>query len=458
MRSRIRPPFSPWIVGALAIVAVLQFAFTVVVDPHVRCDAPPDVDAALETSGMAPKERCLSDASAYHLRARELAESGSYERPFDRAILGVDRPTAEYPPLFPFSVSLLDRVGVDSVDAQQAVVGTFMATLTALGAALLARRLGLGDPWGAAAALVAGAHPLLLQANALLMTEGMFAAVVGFMLLAAFGAVRDPNVRNAAVLGALLGVAALIRGEGLIWTPIVALVIVAATRPRALRCAVVVIATATIVVVPWTARNAATFDEFVPVSNNLGTVLDGANCELTYAGPTIGAWRSTFTPGSDDRDRPCFEGFRIEDPTFSESEAAARARRDGIRYALDHPERWPAVVTARLGRTFGVFRPGQQVDLEVLEGRNRAWQWGGTVAGWFAFPLAMVGLVVTFRRDRLTGWVMTIPWIGVILTTVVTYGNQRFRIGLDPTLVVLAIVALGEAQRRRGRPVTSPTP
>ncbi len=449
---------SPSIVVALIVVAATQMAFTIVVDPHVQCVPTAEVDAALAGEDLAPHERCLSDATAYHLLARELAASNSYERPFDRAILAEHRATAEYPPLFALSLSVLDRVGIDSVNAQQAVFGTAIATLTALGAALLARRLGLRDSWVAIVALLVGLHPLLLQANALLMTEGMFAALVGFVLLAALRFVHAPSTRGAATLGALLGLAALTRGEGLIWTPIVAVVLVVATRPRAIRQASVVVVAAAAVVLPWTARNAVAFHELVPVSNNLGTVLDGANCDLTYRGPTIGAWRSTFSPGSNDRDRPCFEGFRIEDPEFSEAEAAARARRDGLRYALDHPGRWPVVVGARLGRTFGVFNPGQQVDLEVLEGRDHEWQWAGTVVGWVLLPGAIGGLILIARRDRATGWIMVIPWAGVALTTIVTYGNQRFRVGLDPTTVVLAVAALHEARRGLRRPVASSAP
>ena len=52
-----------------------------------------------------------------------------------------------------------------------------------------------------------------------------------------------------------------------------------------------------VVVVPWTIRNQQTFHQFVPVSNNLGTALAGANCRLTYSGTSLGSWRSTFGTG-----------------------------------------------------------------------------------------------------------------------------------------------------------------
>ena len=410
---------------------------------------PAEVDAALGARGVAAQERCLSDATAYHLLADELAASGRYLRPFDHTIFDLERPTAEYPPLFPFALSILDRIGIDSVAHQQLAFGALMAMATAAAAALLARRLGLADVGGALVALAVGCQPLLLQANALLMTEGMFAAVVGLVLVAASRLRDEPTGRRAVGVGVLLGLAALTRGEGLIWLPIVAAAIAAPLRRPNLRFALVVVLAAGAVIAPWTVRNQARFDELVPVSNNLGTVLDGANCELTYSGPTIGAWRSTFVPGSTDRDRPCFAGFAIEDPAFSEAAAATQARREGLDYAFDHPGRWPLVAVARLGRSFGVWNPSQQVDLEALEGRSRTWQWAGTVAWWVTAPLAGIGLWQCIRRRDRSAAIVLIPIIGVAITTLVTYGNQRFRAGLEPTAIVLAAVAITSIVRAR---------
>ena len=436
-----------WILAAVLAVGAVQMLFTVKVDPHVRCVPTADVDAALAARAVAPQERCLSDATAYHLLADELATSGRYLRPFDHVIFDLERPTAEYPPLFPFALSMLDRIGLDSVARQQLVFGAFMAMAAAGAAALLARRLGLADAGCALVALAVGCQPLLLQANALLMTEGMFAAIVGWLLVAAARLRDAPSGRRAVSVGVLLGLAALTRGEGLIWMPIVALSIALPFRKPNLRLAGVAVLIAGAVVAPWTARNQARFDEVVPVSNNLGTVLDGANCPLTYSGPTIGAWRSTFVPGSTDRDRPCFAGFAIEEAAFSEAEAAARARREGLDYAFDHPGRWPLVAVARLGRSFGVWNPSQQVDLEVLEGRARRWQWAGTVAWWITAPLAAIGLVQRIRRRDRHVAVVLIPIVGVALTTLVTYGNQRFRAGLEPTAIVLAALAIASFVR-----------
>jgi hypothetical protein len=207
------------------------------------------------------------------------------------------------------------------------------------------------------------------------------------------------------------------------------------------------------VVVPWTIRNQTTFHEFVPVSNNLGTALAGANCQPTYLGPGLGSWRSTFG----ERDALaglCFTGFNGSQPRFNEARAAAEARHRGITYARDHLGDLPEVALARLGRTFGVFRPAQQIQLETLEGRPHAWEQAGTWVEWVLYPLAIAGAVLLVRR-RAPVWVLAASVLSVLVSTLVTYGNQRFRIGAEPAILVAAattLVAIATRARTHGVP------
>ena len=85
----------------LAVIAgavLLRIAFVLIVDPVV------------------PR---IGDASAYHLLGRGLADGDGYIRPFDALLLGRERPTAEYPPLFPALLAALDLLGLSSVTAQR---------------------------------------------------------------------------------------------------------------------------------------------------------------------------------------------------------------------------------------------------------------------------------------------------------------------------------------------------
>jgi len=429
------PRFARYL-GAIAIAAlVVRILFTVVVDPSI---------------GQSPEE--LSDARAYHLLGENLAEGRGYVRPFDLERLGIERPTAEYPPLFPALLAALDRAGVDSVDGQQLAL-CFLGTLTVVGIGLIGRRVG-GDPVGLTAAAIAAVYPMLFQADAILMAESLYALLVTAVILLAYRAADRPKTGSFAALGASLGLAALTRSEGILLA--VVLVLPVALRlhslpwARRLRLACIALGVATLVVTPWTVRNYARFDTLVPVSNNLGTVLDGANCPLTYSGTQLGSWRSTFgstvAAGSD-----CFEGFDITQPDFDEAIAAAFHRDAGLRYARDHAGDLPMVAAARLGRTFGAYDVFEQVRLESLEGRTVRWQTLGTRMFWLLIPFAVAGAVLlSRRRANLAPLLATVAL--VVITSVLTYGNQRFRIAAEPATVVLAasgVVTVGRIARRR---------
>ena len=64
-----------------------------------------------------------------------------------------------------------------------------------------------------------------------------------------------------------------------------------------------------------------------------------ANCPLTYSGPDTGSWRVE-----------CWDAGTNP----NEFELYGDIRKKGVEYALDNVDRWPAVVTARLARTWGL--------------------------------------------------------------------------------------------------------
>jgi hypothetical protein len=128
---------------------------------------------------------------------------------------------------------------------------------------------------------------------------------------------------------------------------------------------------------------------------------------------------------------------------------ARHHRSAGLRYARQHAGRLPAVVAVRELRTWGLWDPVDQTALESLEGRPLGWQRAGTVMYWVLAVLAVAGLVVLVRRRRRV-WPLVAGAVAVVVTTAVTYGNQRFRVAAEPALLVLAAVALVTAAGRLG--------
>jgi hypothetical protein len=404
---------------------------------------------------VAPKVPTLGDASAYHLLAEQLAHGGGYIRPFDNLLLHVQRPTAEYPPLFPTVLSLTARLGAHSVEQQRMVAACIGAgTVTLVG--LLGRRVA-SPAVGLIAAALAAVYPMLFLSEATLMAESLYVALATLVLLLAYRAYDDPKPARFAALGVAIGFATLTRAEGILLGVVIVIPLGfflrnLAPRDRVARVAIA-LGLAIVVIAPWTVRNAVRFHAFVPVSNNVATLVDGANCDATYGGPQLGLWRESFSQAGDKartlpQGEACFEGFDIADPHFDEAKAASLHTRAGLGYARRHLGSQPKVATVRILRTWGLYAPADQVSFESLEGRPRAWQMRATFMYWVLAPLAIAGAVVLRRRRRLL-WPLAATAVTVTLVAASTYGQQRFRIAAEPAILVLAAVAVHALGRLR---------
>jgi 4-amino-4-deoxy-L-arabinose transferase-like glycosyltransferase len=415
------PGFLGWalLIGLAALL--VRILVILVVDPHV-----PEV----------------GDANAYHLLANNLADGKGYIRPFDLAKFGRVVPTAEYPPMFPFFLSLFARLGVRSVEGQRLVMAG-VGSATVVFVAMIGRRVA-GTAVGLLAGALAAVYPMLFLAETTLMSESLFVFFVTAALLLTYAAADRPGPWRFAALGAVLGLATLTRAEALVLAVFLVVPLVWRLRDssiwRRVGMGALVFAVAAVVVVPWSVRNARVFNEFVPVSNSLVQIVDGANCRLTYSGPYLGSWRSTFG-NADARGAECFEGFNGSQPGFDEAQAASVSRRDGLEYIRDHIGDLPKVAVARFLRTFGLFRPAQQTQLEALEGRPLGWERAGTYMYWVLALLAIGGLVVLIRRRAMV-WPLVATLATVAISTVITYGTQRFRITAEPAILDQAAAAI----------------
>ena len=376
-----------------------------------------------------PDVPALGDARNYHLLGENLADGHGYVRAFDLAFRGVELPTAEFPPLFPTLLAGLTVIGADDESAQRVVMAALGAA-TAVLAAALGRRVGGRPAVGIVAGLVVAVHPLLVQLDGLPLAEALFVPLVLGVLLAVD--------RRPYLAGALLGLAALTRSEALLLLPLV-VVPVAWRRRRWGHVGAAALATV-VVLAPWTIRNWSAFDRFVPTSHNLGTALAGANCDATYEGEQLGGW--VFD---------CVQ-LRRTDGLDDEAAQSRDYREEGIEYATDHAGRWPAVVGARLLRTWSLW-PGDdaQLDTAVGEGRDRDWELAATWLDRLLLPLAAVGALILVRARRPVAGVVGVP-LALSLATAATYGNPRFRAAAVPVLAVLAAVSVVVAVTRRPLP------
>jgi 4-amino-4-deoxy-L-arabinose transferase-like glycosyltransferase len=372
---------------------------------------------ALQTLLIAPwPPGIFNDEAYYSTLARLVADGEGFVRPAEFFRDHISLPTAERAPLFTAFVAALYKLGLAGGDGRLVGLFTGGGTIAALG--LLGRRVA-GPRAGLLAAGIAALYPILIAADGAMMTESTYGVFAAFSMLVAYRLLDAPDVRFALLLGALLGLAALARGEALLLLPLLLIPLV--RRPGGLRIAAATCAMFVVVLVPWTVRNWSAFDRPVLIATEGGETLAGANCDVTYYGERIGTWQYSCAR---------FNGNGNEAKELNE------AGHKGLRYARHHAGRVPLVMAARFARTWGLWEP-----FAVPEGR-RAWvQRLGAAIYFVLIPFAVYGALL-LRRRRFPLLILLAPFITVTVTALLAYGQIRFRHSAELSLVVLAAVAV----------------
>ena len=379
----------------------------------------------------------FGDGFYYHEQANLLAAGKGFAEPFIFSQTGHLVPSAIHPPLFSLVLSLPSLVGLDTFLAHKltsCLIGT--ALVVAIG--LLGRRIG-GDRVGLFAAGIAALYPNLWAIDGILLPEGLFALMVVLVVLATYRFVDRPGVGRAAVVGGLIGLAILVRGEALFLLALIAIPLAIVLRARGWRCILrwlAALGAATLVVLaPWLIRNETQFARPVLLSTNSGDVLSQSNCDDTYYGPTIGYWSyrcSAQIPVSGD-----------------ESQQANQRTHVALDYIRDHRSRVPVVVAARVGRLWDVFQPLKNTHLSTIEGRDINVSRAGLAMYALLVPFALLGFALLRRRRRPLLFPLLAPVAMVTITAITTYGEIRFRAAAEATIVVLAALTVDAVLRRR---------
>jgi 4-amino-4-deoxy-L-arabinose transferase-like glycosyltransferase len=372
--------------------------------------------------------KVLTDEFYYNVIPHALDQGRGFLLPF--GIHGQSTPTAQHPPFYPLVLAALGKLGGTGEEAQR-LAGSVFGLGTILAVALLARRLA-GDRVGLIAAGIAAIYPNLIGADGALMSESLFGLLIALSLLSAYRLLESATIGRAIMLGALVGLAALTRGEGVLLLPLVLIPVL--RRPRGKRSAVLASVVMVAVITPWTVRNWEVFHRFVPLATDSGSAIAGANCPSVYSGANIGYWNISC----------------VKDYQGNEAVTTARMRSDGEHYALHHVSRLPAVVAARELRVWGLYQPLQQHS----EGRSFRVEHFGLAMYYLLVALAIYA-IPRLRTLRQSPWVLMTPFVLVSITAALIFGAVRFREPAELSLVILA--ALGSERlwtrhvhRRRG--------
>ena len=374
------------------------------------------------------------DGLEFHLLARMLAEQGRYIQPFPFLQHGVVVPTAEKPPLYPAYLALGWLLGASSYAAQRAL-SCLLGAATVLVVGLLGRRVD-SERAGLVAACLAALYPMLVVLDGSGRSESLSVLLVALALLAAYRLRDAPSTPVAALLGALVGLAALTRSESILFLPLLALPAVwgaARDARHGLRLAAALVVALAVVIGPYEVRNLTTYHRTVLLSTNEGGLLAGANCPAAYYGNDIGTW-------------PCFPPGAAHG-NVDESDVSWRLRRRALRFARAHEGRLPAVAGVRMLRTWELWDTRDQAALEALiSERNLRAQQAGVVCLYVLALLAVWGALLLRRRGRRV-WPLLVPVLLVTVVSALTYGSSRFRAAADVSVVTLAAVPLASRGR-----------
>lgn len=422
----------------------------------------------------------------YHWQGRAIADGLGFINPFSLNALDRLDPTAAHPPLYSLFLAAVSTVGIDTPIGHR-LASSVLGALAVAVIGLAGRRIG-GPRAGLLAAAVAAVYPALWINDGMLTSETPYVLLIAGVVLAAYEWIARPTLWRIAAVGALVGLAALTRPEAILLLPIIGASILIGRRrnptgtveegravetsgrladwkPR-FKTIVVLGAVGMAVVTPWLIRNLTTFDKPVLLASGHGSVLEVSNCDPTYRGPLLGYWDITCITGArppeNEQQRRLLENSSVPGLVYllaqdnrDESVADQRARERGLDYIGDHLGRAPLVAAARVARVWGLYRPAQQLDLDVFFERRGLWPSRVALAMYYVLALLSVWQLAAMRRRRQPIWPLVSILVMTTFTAAVSIGITRYRVGGDVVLAVLGGVAIDRlwtsARDRRAR-------
>lgn len=390
-------------------------------------------DDAEEATAARAAGRCVSynDAATYLSDARFNVDGQWFKT---QETGQPPRDTALHAPLFTLVLTPFVAAGLDTFDSLRPVVA--LAGTGAVAVVFLVGRTLAGRRAGLIAAAIAAVHPLIWINDVVLMPEGLFAAAVGGVALLAYRFHEQPTTARAVALGAGIAAAGLLRNEAMLAFAFIAVPVVLGHRRlppsrRTIRL-LAAVGAAAVVVAPWVGFNWARFDR-PTLTNGAGAGLRIGTCDEAFYNDDLLGLRSVDCIGASATE---LEGGETE------ADRSQALQEGALEYYGQNLGRAPVVVVARVARFWAFWRPFESVRLDdAVEQRGAQRAQIGVVVGWLLIPPAVVGGVVLWRRrtplSPLVGWIAASTTLAAINLPL-----QRFRIGGDVAMVVLAAVGL----------------
>lgn len=357
------------------------------------------------------RDPLLGDAASYDRLTRTLLTTGEYAE-------FAGSPSTFWPPLYPMVLAAIYGVfGHQLLIAR--LFGAVLGALLPLFAFLAIERL--QHPriarWVALGLVI---YPYLLYFGAWLIAESLFFALFGAVLWVGARMQQRPSIRLATVMGVVLGLTTLAKPTLLMQLPLFAIWFLWCLPGSLLQRFKLGVLTALItcaVIAPWTLRNYTLLGAFVPVSTNGGYTFYGANNPNAFGGH--------------------YENFPPRLVGLNEAQEQSEYYRMGLSWIQANPDRFTWLVGQKLIRLISPLSVASspedfQVPGELL-----------IRIGYSLYLLtAFTGLLLSFRQWR-RYVLFYIPIVGVLISTVLFYGDARYLLPAVPSLLLFSALAIG---------------
>ncbi|MGN6168588.1 MAG: ArnT family glycosyltransferase [Solirubrobacteraceae bacterium] len=396
----------------------------------------------------------IGDGRFYLQQARIVAHTGDYSTSSKPGTGsgGTRGPTALFPPGFPYFLAMVDlldghtapRAAADPARISQAVLGTVTDALIGL-VALEA----FGAEVGLAALALAAIYPVLIETSSVLVAENL---LIALELAAVYCGLR---IRRAAhpyrwtvLAGVLAGLAALVHQDGVVLVPPLAIAAWSGhaadtSRIRALVAPAAMIVAFVLTITPWMVRNAIELHRFVPISDQAGETLFGTYNPVSAGDHQIPyKWR---WPYSVTQHRSFADGAAkhvvVDASRYREPEWEGKLMGFAFDYIGAHPLSPLEVSFHNMLRLLEVEGSFAWKSSTASIGLQRGVARIGVLSFWAVLILAVLGVLTSYAR-RAPRWIWLVPILFFLSTVWVRAETPRFRLPIDPFLVLLAACAL----------------
>lgn len=381
----------------------------------------------------------IDDEKDYHALASSIVDGRGYTLPQ----LGA---TSIRPPLYPaFIAGVWTLTGTRSLQP----IRYAQIILSVLSVLLVWRvALSLFDQRVAIIAATLWAfYPSFLYANALILTEVLFSFLLLSVLWAGMLALKSPGCLRMALVGALLGSAALVRS--VLWPlPIIlapAAIIVLRKRSGTLQAVAMAAALFigyVVVVGPWSVRNTRLQHTFTVIDTMGGLNLRMGNFENTIEDRM---WDGVSLKG----EKAWAHQMFVEHPdarAWTEGQKDKWAQRQAIVYMSHHPVTTMRRAALKFGDFWGLER---EYVAALSKGLYRPPTWFAILSAGAVFVvypivmgLAVFGLIGAARPLRSQHGFLWLILLFVCAIHTVVFGHSRYHLPIMPICVIYAAAAI----------------